>query len=192
MTDYELDGPRSIQRHRAVLWVLSRYVTYRTHHHRNLTQHDLMDFLRRSEWKLFQPPNRHNGVANFLTVLDSPYEETCMCKHTWMNIGIVSKWARQRVRSPTSWLRIQRDFPCRDWHILNRDHISILKYLTLIRRTVWIYKYVTGPWSEQRSFESLQLPGTHGSATNNHYYITSCACWLTIYCKISGTQLPFQ
>ena len=31
------------QRHRAVPWVLSRCVNFRTHHHRNLKPHELMD-----------------------------------------------------------------------------------------------------------------------------------------------------
>jgi len=59
-----------------------------------------------TKWKFNQLPNRQNRVSNFLTVLDSPYEETSVWKHTWMSIGIVSIWARQPVRSPPSWLNI--------------------------------------------------------------------------------------
>jgi len=40
------------QRQRAVLWVLSRFVTFRLHRQRGPTFRDLMDFLRRSRWKI--------------------------------------------------------------------------------------------------------------------------------------------
>ena len=40
---------------------------------RGLKLHDLMDFLRRSKWKMYQSPSRHRRVANFLTVLDTTY-----------------------------------------------------------------------------------------------------------------------
>jgi len=59
------------QRQRAVLWVLSRFVTFRLNRQRGPTLHDLMAFLRRSKWKMFQSPNRRRSVANFLTVLDT-------------------------------------------------------------------------------------------------------------------------
>ena len=59
------------QRHRAVLWVLPQFVTFRIHHHPNLTSNDLMDFLRRSKWKMYQSPNRCKRVANYLTVIDA-------------------------------------------------------------------------------------------------------------------------
>ena len=61
------------QRQRAVLWVLSRFVTFRINHQRVLTLHDLMDFLTRSKWKMYQSPSRHRRVANFLTVLNTTY-----------------------------------------------------------------------------------------------------------------------
>jgi len=32
---------------------------------------DLIDFLRRSIWKMYQSPNRRRNVANFLAVLDT-------------------------------------------------------------------------------------------------------------------------
>ena len=73
------------QRHRALMWVLSRYVILRSHHHRILTPHDLMDFLQRSKFLLYQLSNRHNRVVNFLTVLDSPFEDNSMWKHTWIS-----------------------------------------------------------------------------------------------------------
>ena len=56
---------------RAVQWVLSRFVTFRLNRQRGPTLHDLMDFLRRSKWKLYQSPSRRRSVANFLTVLDT-------------------------------------------------------------------------------------------------------------------------
>jgi len=40
---------------------------------RGLTLHDLMDFLRRYKWKMYQSPSRHKTVANFLAVLDTTY-----------------------------------------------------------------------------------------------------------------------
>jgi len=33
--------------------------------------YDLMDFLRRSKWKMYQSTSRRKSVANFLTVLDT-------------------------------------------------------------------------------------------------------------------------
>ena len=62
------------QRQRAVLWVISRFVTFRINRQRGLTLHDLMDFLRRSKWKMYQSPSRHRRVANFLTVLNTTYQ----------------------------------------------------------------------------------------------------------------------
>jgi len=59
------------QRQRAVLWVLSRFVTFRLYRQRGPTLHPLMDFLRRSKWELYQSPSRCRSVANFLTVLDT-------------------------------------------------------------------------------------------------------------------------
>ena len=60
------------QRHRAVLWVLARYVSFRMNHPCNLTRQDLMDFKRRSKWKLYQLSSRPKKVSNFLTVIDMP------------------------------------------------------------------------------------------------------------------------
>jgi hypothetical protein len=61
------------QRQRAVLWVLSRFVTFRLHRQRGPTFRDLMDFLRRSRWKMYQSTSRRWSVANFLTVLDNTW-----------------------------------------------------------------------------------------------------------------------
>ena len=52
-------------------------------------------FLRRSKWKLYQLPNRHNRVANFLTAVDWPNEETGVWKHCCMPCGM------SVLRSPT-------------------------------------------------------------------------------------------
>jgi len=46
------------QRHRAVLLVLVRCLTFRMNQPYNLTQEDLMDFMRRSKWKMYQPTIR--------------------------------------------------------------------------------------------------------------------------------------
>ena len=61
------------QRHRAVLWMLAHYVTFRVNNPPTLTSQDLMDFLRRSKWKTYTRNNRRETVANFLVVLDTPY-----------------------------------------------------------------------------------------------------------------------
>ena len=41
------------QRQRTVMWVLSRFVTFRLNQQRGPRLHDLMDFLRRSKWKMY-------------------------------------------------------------------------------------------------------------------------------------------
>ena len=73
------------QLHRAVLWVLSRYVYFRAHYQPALTANELMDFYRRSRWKLYQTPRRRNQVANYLTVIDDAWignrEQVKKCKH---------------------------------------------------------------------------------------------------------------
>jgi len=61
------------QRHRAVLWVLALCVTFRMNNRCNLTQKDLMHFIRRSKWKMYQLTSRFKNVATFLTVLDISY-----------------------------------------------------------------------------------------------------------------------
>ena len=61
------------QRHRAVPWVLARYVSFRMNHPCNLTRQDLMDIMRRSKWKLYQFSSRPKKFANFFTVIDTPY-----------------------------------------------------------------------------------------------------------------------
>jgi len=55
------------QCHRAVLWVLARYVTFRTNHPCHLTQQDLMDLVRRSKWKMYQQTSRSKNIANILS-----------------------------------------------------------------------------------------------------------------------------
>ena len=60
------------QRHRAVLWLLTRYVSYTTERRRSQNPLELMGLLKRSRWKLYQRPHRRRQVANFLTVLDMP------------------------------------------------------------------------------------------------------------------------
>jgi len=58
------------QRQRAVLWVLCRFVMFRLNR-QGPTLHDLMNFVRRSNWNMYQPPSRRRSVANFLTVLNT-------------------------------------------------------------------------------------------------------------------------
>jgi len=58
------------QRYRAVL---ARYMTFRMNHPCHMTQQDLMDFMRRSKWKMYQLTSSLKNVSNFLTVLDMPY-----------------------------------------------------------------------------------------------------------------------
>ena len=58
------------RRLKAILWVLSRYVHFRIHYPLLQNANEMMDFLRRSKWKLYQKPNRRDIVANYLIVLD--------------------------------------------------------------------------------------------------------------------------
>ena len=58
------------RRLKGILWVLSRYVHFRIHHPPLQNANEMMDFLRRSKWKLYQKPNRRDIVANYLIVLD--------------------------------------------------------------------------------------------------------------------------
>ena len=60
------------QRQRAVLWLLARYVSFTTERRRSQNPLELMDFLKRSRWKLYQRSHRKKQVANFLMVLDMP------------------------------------------------------------------------------------------------------------------------
>jgi len=58
------------QRHRTTVWLLVRYVTFSMNRRHSENLNDLMDFLRRSRWKVYQRPGRQCLVANFLTVLE--------------------------------------------------------------------------------------------------------------------------
>ena len=60
------------QRQRAVLWLLARYVSFTIERRRSQNPIELMDFLKRSRWKLYQSSHRKKQVANFLMVLDMP------------------------------------------------------------------------------------------------------------------------
>lgn len=57
------------QRQKATLWLLARYVSFSMKRKQPQNPNDLMDFLRRSRWKMYQMPGRQRLVANFLTVL---------------------------------------------------------------------------------------------------------------------------
>jgi len=61
------------QRQRAVMWVLSRHVVYRSSRHKSLSSQDYLDILRRSRWKINQRSGRRKLVANFLSVVDMRY-----------------------------------------------------------------------------------------------------------------------
>ena len=60
------------QRHRAVLWIIARYINCRMLHPCTTTKQDLMDYMRRSRWKTYRRPNRTKLVANFVKVLYPP------------------------------------------------------------------------------------------------------------------------
>jgi len=60
------------QRHRAVLWIMARYINFRMQHPCTPTKQELMDYMRRSRWKTYRRPNRAKLVANFLKVSDPP------------------------------------------------------------------------------------------------------------------------
>jgi len=55
------------QRHRATLWLLARYVTFSMNRRHCQNLNNLMDFLRRSQWKVYQRPGRQRLVAHFLS-----------------------------------------------------------------------------------------------------------------------------
>ena len=59
------------QRQRSVLWLLSRDVNFTLSRRGKQDPQDLMDFLRRSQWKTQQMPGRRKLLANFLTVIDT-------------------------------------------------------------------------------------------------------------------------
>jgi len=61
------------QRHRAVLWIVVLYMNFRLHNPSTLLPQELMDFMRRSKWKMYMLPNRRKLVANFLTILGMSY-----------------------------------------------------------------------------------------------------------------------
>jgi len=58
-------------RRRAVQWILANLVFFRTQMQRELTLHDLMDFMKRTKWKMYQRKNRRECVANYLLVIDT-------------------------------------------------------------------------------------------------------------------------
>jgi len=61
------------QRHRAVPWIIARYINFRMQHPCTLTKQELMDYMRRARWKTYRRPNRAQLVANFLKILDPPW-----------------------------------------------------------------------------------------------------------------------
>jgi hypothetical protein len=61
---------RPEQIHRAVLWLLARFVKFRMQRPRTQAPQELMEYLRRSRWKMYRRQNRFKMEANFLTVLD--------------------------------------------------------------------------------------------------------------------------
>ena len=63
----------SPQRQRAVMWLLSRHVIYRSSRHQSSSSQDYLDFLRRSRWKMNQQSSKPKLVANFLSVVDTHY-----------------------------------------------------------------------------------------------------------------------
>ena len=58
------------QRQRAVLWVLTQFVGFRSQLERNLTFHDSIDFLRRSKYKFYRKRNQITQVGNYLSILE--------------------------------------------------------------------------------------------------------------------------
>ena len=73
---YETEGRRfdplwPPTRRRAVQWISANVVFFRTQLQRELTLHDLMDFMKRTKWKMYQRSNRRECVANYLTVIDT-------------------------------------------------------------------------------------------------------------------------
>ena len=60
---------RPAQRHRAVLWLLATYVTYRMQRQHELLPSDYYDVLRWSRWKMDKRTNRAKLVGNYLSVV---------------------------------------------------------------------------------------------------------------------------
>ena len=58
-------------RRRAVQWILANVVFFRTQLQRELTLHDLMDYMKRTKCKMYQRSNRRECVANYLTFIDT-------------------------------------------------------------------------------------------------------------------------
>jgi hypothetical protein len=58
------------QRHRAILWMLAQLVIFRTQQQRELTNHDLIDLMRRQKWKIYQQSNRGQRVGNYLSIFE--------------------------------------------------------------------------------------------------------------------------
>jgi len=56
-----------------MLWMLVLYVNFRLNNPCTLLPQELIFFIRRSKWKMYMQSNRHNLVANFLTVLARIY-----------------------------------------------------------------------------------------------------------------------
>jgi hypothetical protein len=56
---------------RAVQWILANAVFFRRQMQRELTLHDLIDFLKRSKWKMYQQRNRRQCVGNYLSIIDT-------------------------------------------------------------------------------------------------------------------------
>jgi len=58
------------RRRRAMLWVLTNLVIFRTQQQWELTLQDFIDFMKRSKWKLYQSHKREASVGNYLSVID--------------------------------------------------------------------------------------------------------------------------
>jgi hypothetical protein len=59
---------RPPQRHKAILWILAHFVSYRMQQ-RHLSLIDYIDFMRRARWKSYQETGRMQQVGNYLSIL---------------------------------------------------------------------------------------------------------------------------
>ena len=62
-----------LQRHVAILWILTHLIHYRLQAHRRLSLREYMDFLQLSHWKTYQQARTRPKQGRYLDVLDSTY-----------------------------------------------------------------------------------------------------------------------
>ena len=81
----------------AVLWIVAKFVTFRTSRQRGLMLHDLIDCMRGSKWKLHQSPSRSRRVGNYLTLPETTWRPHQLpSRHRRWPDGLSRYWERLR------------------------------------------------------------------------------------------------